>query len=83
MMKKYFLVGGGLVTLIIFLFVVALFTRSLPRDKDGYHYEFFDGHLIKIKTFAPPPGMRLMSEMVDGVIVNYYGTTTEQESDQY
>lgn len=79
MRNKYLYVGGGLIVAIALLSIVALFTGLLPRDKDGYHYEYFDGHIIKIKTFVPPPGTRLMTEVVDGKIVNYYGTTTEQE----
>jgi len=79
MMKKYLYMSGGLIVLVTILLLVALFTGTLPRDRDGYHYEYFDGHLIKIKTFVPPPGTRLMTEIIDGKTVNYYGTTTEQQ----
>jgi hypothetical protein len=79
MRDRYLYVGGGLVVLLVLLFLTALFTGTLPRDKDGYHYEYADGHIIKIKTFAPPPWTRLMIEVVDGKVMNYYGTTTEQQ----
>ena len=79
MRSKYLYIGGGLIVLIVILFLVALFTGTLPRDKDGYHYEYANGQIIKIKTFVPPLGTHLITEVVDGKTVNYYGTTTEQQ----
>ena len=76
--RKYWLVGGVLVFLVILLFLVALYAGFLPLDKDGYRYQYVDGHIIKIKTFVPPAGTHLISEQVGGETVNYYGTTTEQ-----
>ena len=67
-----------LILLFVLAFLVALFTGHLPLDKDGYRYQYVDGHIIKIKTFVPPAGTHLISEQVGGETVNYYGTTTEQ-----
>ena len=78
-LKKYWLIGGVLVLLVALLLLIALFAGFLPLDKDGYRYQYVGGHIIKIKTFVPPPGTQLMSERVGDTIVNYYGTTTEQQ----
>ena len=78
MRNKYLYLGGGMI-LVAGLLLVALFTGTLPRDKDGYHYEYANGQIIKIKTFSPPPGTHLITEVIDGKTVNYYGTTTEQQ----
>lgn len=61
------------------LFFVALFAGILPPDKDGYHYEYINGQVVKSKDFVPPPGTRLMTKVINGVVTNYYGTTTEQQ----
>jgi len=79
MRSKYIFMSGGIVVLVALLFTVALFTGTLPRDRDGYHYEYANGQIIKIKTFVPPLGTHLITEVVDGKTVNYYGTTTEQQ----
>ncbi|MEK7515611.1 MAG: hypothetical protein AAB555_01590 [Patescibacteria group bacterium] len=79
MTKKILFVGGWLIIIATLLFFIALFAGVLPPDKDGYHYEYLNGQIIKSKTFAPPAGTTLMTEMVDGKVVNYYGTTTEQQ----
>lgn len=71
-------IGGILVLLLALVFLVALFTGHLPLDKDGYRYQYVDGHIIKIKTFVPPAGTHLITERVGSTTVNYYGTTTEQ-----
>lgn len=78
-LKKYWLIGGISVLLVMLLFLVALFTGFLPLDKDGYRYQYMDGHIIKIKTFTPPPGTHLITERVGSTTINYYGTTTEQQ----
>lgn len=77
MVRKYLFVCSGLIFLVMLLFFTALFAGFLPLDRDGYRYQYVDGHIIKIKTFAPPPGTVLMTEVIDGVVMNYYGTTTE------
>ena len=79
MIKKVLFVSGWLVIVAIILFSIALFAGILPPDKDGYHYEYIDGRITKFKVFAPPPGTTLMTEVVDGQTINYYGTTTEQQ----
>jgi hypothetical protein len=64
--------------MVVLLFLVALVAGFLPLDKDGYRYQYVDGHIIKIKTFVPPAGTHLITERVGSTTVNYYGTTTEQ-----
>ena len=78
-MKKYLLASSGVVILVAVLLAVALFNNLLPNDKDGYHYGIVDGKITKIKIFTPPAGTQLMSETVNGDVVHYYGTTTEQK----
>lgn len=78
MIRKVLFVCSWLIILTTFLFFIALFAGVLPPDKDGYHYEYLNGQITKSKTFIPPLGTQLMSKVVNGVIVNYYGTTTEQ-----
>ena len=77
MMKKVLFVCGWLIIGAALLFFVALFAGVLPSDKDGYHYEYINGQITKLKVFVPPVGTRLMTEVVDGKTVNYYGTTSE------
>ena len=79
MIKKVLFVCGWLIIAVILLFFVALFAGILPSDKDGYHYEYIDGRITKFKVFEPPPGTTLMTEVIGGVVTNYYGTTTEQQ----
>lgn len=79
MIRKILFVCGWLIIVATILFFIALFAGVLPPDKDGYHYEYLNGQIIKSKTFVPPPWTHLMTEVVDGIIVNYYGTTTEQQ----
>ena len=79
MIKKLLFVCGWLIIVAVLLFFIALFAGILPSDKDGYHYEYINGQIIKSKTFVPPAGTTLMTEVIDGVVTNYYGTTTEQQ----
>lgn len=79
MIKKSLFVLGWLVIVAAILFSIALFAGVLPPDKDGYHYEYIDGRILKSKDFVPPPGTTLMTEVIDGVVTNYYGATTEQQ----
>lgn len=66
------------ILLFVLTFLVALVAGFLPLDKDGYRYQYVNGHIIKIKTFVPPAGTHLITERVGSTTVNYYGTTTEQ-----
>lgn len=55
---KWFWCVVRLITyMLALLFVVcvwALLTRHMPKDKDGYRWEYFDGRLMQIKDFIPP-----------------------------
>lgn len=79
MIRKVLFVCGWLIIVAVLLFFIALFAGILPPDKDGYHYEYINGQILKSKDFVPPPGTTLMTETVDGMTTYYYGTTTEQQ----